>query len=137
MLHMIIVLPMTFNVHIPCIPVTIFGHGLRIPMGPCTKLCFTPPVRSGVVIAQTIPVGNKRSFGNFKFRQVPNIRRQSKITFADKYLIYAECYISLFHRQSYRTISRNIDVNNSIQKATFKTTRRVDIHLQSRLTINR
>ncbi len=54
--EVILILPVTLNIHAACIPVTLLRHGLRIPMRPCTKLGITPPLRDGVKPAQFLPV---------------------------------------------------------------------------------
>src|SRR5450759_2255211 len=73
--EVVFILPVTLNIHPPCIPVTLFWHGLRIPMCPGAKLGIAPPLRNGVKPAQFLPVSCVGTGSHCQWRKVPDIRR--------------------------------------------------------------
>ena len=48
MLHVILLLGLPLNVHIPRIPIALFGHALRAPVRPDSELCVAKPIGAAV-----------------------------------------------------------------------------------------
>src|ERR1700693_3625842 len=68
-LHVILVLRLPLNVHVSRIPIALFGHALRTPMRPDSKLRITKPIWAAVGL-QRLPERQEWTLWNLSAKKV-------------------------------------------------------------------
>src|SRR6476659_2200401 len=71
-LYVIFVLRLSLNVHVPRIPIALFGHALRTPMCPDSKLRITKPIRAAVGL-QGLPERQERTLWDLSAKKADSL----------------------------------------------------------------
>jgi hypothetical protein len=71
-LNVVLVLTLSLNIHVACVPIALFGHGLRTPVRPDSELRVAKPI-GATVLLQRLPEWQERTVWDLsaKERRLP------------------------------------------------------------------